>query len=129
MSFAIQGFLAGSGGAFASIFAKLAFSSDKDICPSGVASIYVCSLLRIVFILGMFASNSVMITFFTKSMHSSSSFHATVASTAFNFSISAIVSSFLFGELLPLQWWMGFCFITCGLSILCSNPFHVKKDE
>jgi uncharacterized membrane protein len=101
----------------------------------------VSSILRLLSFGAMLLSNSFMMTLFTKSMHNSTSFRATVATTSFNFSFSvfeicrisislkiesffclqALLSFSIFGEDLPYQWWIGFTLIICGLSLLSTH--------
>ena len=99
-------FSAGCAAAFASIFAKLAFSNfiseyvNNEMVIMCLVSLIVqknladgCNFQMVYFFRAisfgaMFVSNSVMLTFFTKAMHSSTSFRATVATTSFNFSVS-----------------------------------------
>ena len=55
--------------------------------------------------LGMLVvSNIIMTTSFTRGMHLTSSFIATVATTSFNYWFTAILSMVVFGETLPLLW-------------------------
>ena len=73
-----------------------------DLCHQfGVQFIY---LLRAASLGLLVVSNIVMTTTFTRAMHLTSSFKATVATTSFNYSFTAILSMVVFGETLPPLW-------------------------
>lgn len=74
-----------------------------DLCHNfGAPLIYI---LRAASLGMLIVSNIVMTTSFTRAMHLTSSLTATVATTSFNFSSTAILSMLVFGETLPLMWY------------------------
>jgi spore maturation protein SpmB len=73
-----------------------------DLCHNiGAQIIY---LLRAASLGMLVVSNIVMTTSFTRAMHLTSSLTATVATTSFNFTFTAIMSMLVFGETLPPLW-------------------------
>jgi drug/metabolite transporter (DMT)-like permease len=76
-------------------------------------------------------SNVLMWNLFVKSMHASSSIVGTVASSASNFFLSALVGFILFGEYLPLTWWAGATCILLGLYLISRGeaPKEQKKED
>eukprot|EP00802_Teleaulax_amphioxeia_P025267 Tamp_26099.p1 GENE.Tamp_26099~~Tamp_26099.p1 ORF type:complete len:196 (+),score=28.02 Tamp_26099:60-590(+) len=117
----------------ASVFGKLALDSNFLSVPEqtcqrrGVADLchnfgpQLILVLRAASLGLLVVSNIVMTTSFARAMHLSSSFMATVATTSFNFTFTAILSMLVFGETLPPLWWGGFTCILLGLVLLASG--------
>eukprot|EP00105_Crassostrea_gigas_P034640 XP_019918788.1 PREDICTED: transmembrane protein 42-like isoform X1 [Crassostrea gigas] len=123
-----QGLLLAAGAgimaALGSVSAKLAtndhfilescqFTIKADLC------VQISIMVRVVFFAMIFICNGMMWTLFTKSLQfCSSTAEATVANTANNFLVSALVGVVLFNESLSLRWWMGASLIVLGLLLI-----------
>ncbi|XP_008069565.1 transmembrane protein 42 [Carlito syrichta] len=98
---------AGAFGALAAASAKLAFSSEVN------------TGLRILGIIVMFSTNSLMWTFFSRGL--SFSMSSAIASVTMTFSSilsSAFLGFVLYGECQEVLWWGGVFLILCGLSLI-----------
>lgn len=135
---------AGICAALASIFAKLAVASNAvtDLCTKSLHSVLnwttspddsdgphenssvmdLCSsatlIIRLLCFGLMFASNAVMWTLFVRSLQSTSSVIATITNTASNIFFTAVSGYVIFGEELPVTWWIGAALIVAGLVLM-----------
>ncbi|XP_052815266.1 transmembrane protein 42-like [Mya arenaria] len=119
---------AGTMAALASVSAKLAMTEETvhHICQEVLSSFSqsaVCDtlsyLLRVSCFAGIFLFNSLMWTFYTKSLqYCSSTIEATITNTGANFLVTAFLGLTLFGEQLSYFWWLGSCLILAGLILI-----------
>ncbi|OQR91071.1 hypothetical protein THRCLA_09114 [Thraustotheca clavata] len=79
---------------------------------------YVLAGVRIGFFVAMLLSNALMLNFFVQGLHETDSLTATITSSAANFVVTAILGLLVFGEHLPLQWWLGATVILVGMGCL-----------
>ncbi|KAJ0393370.1 hypothetical protein P43SY_008585 [Pythium insidiosum] len=86
----------------------------------------VLGLARLVSLALMLATNAAMLGFFVKGLHETDSLTATVTSAAVNFMLSAAGGHALFGEHLPVQWFVGATIILVGMGCLLYGD---TKDE
>ncbi|KAM6169163.1 transmembrane protein 42 [Rhynchocyon petersi] len=98
---------AGAFGALAASSAKLAFGSEVSMG------------LRVLGIIGMAFTNSLMWTFFSRGLSfSMSSAIASVTVTFSNILSSAFLGYVLYGECQEVLWWGGVFLILCGLTLI-----------
>ena len=123
--------VAGFFGAFASVFGKLAFSSDslavkyiEDKCQQllidvDATSLSKCSIVvytfRAIMFCVMMGVNAVMLSSAVRALHADGSLKSTVMTTSVNFVATAIFAYLLFGEDLSMTWWVGAAFIFFGV--------------
>ena len=123
--------VAGVFGAFASVFGKLAFSSDslavkyvENKCQQFLTGIDAtsqsqCSIVVYIFRAIMFCVmmgvNAVMLSSAVRALHADGSLKSTVMTTSVNFVATAIFAYLLFGEDLSTTWWVGAVFIFFGV--------------
>ena len=92
---------------------------------AGLAVRAVCFGLMIVL-------NGAGVNLFVRNMHRAGTLVATVTQSAVNFTCSAIYGMVLFGEPLPLQWWLGMSCMACGIALLSTaggGASAVKKEQ
>eukprot|EP00699_Malawimonas_sp_californiana_P001243 EC715189.1.p1 GENE.EC715189.1~~EC715189.1.p1 ORF type:complete len:134 (+),score=4.68 EC715189.1:2-403(+) len=108
---------AGFWAATAAVFGK--FGAGDVIKAEG----YMQIVLRVGCIGGLLICNAVMVNFFTKALRMSAPAAATALSAASNFFVTAVYGMAIFGEHLPLQWWLGALLIAGGVACLAmDNP-------
>jgi len=136
---AVDSFMAGLFGALASVFGKLAFSSDSilvtfledkclqvDLSSVGgegacTYAVYLCRVLMFV-IMGWV--NAMMFHFAFKAMNTEGSLSGTVTTTSCNFVFTALLGYFLFGEELSLMWFVGAACIAIGVCLVTMGKDH-----
>mmetsp|Transcript_38568 Transcript_38568/g.52275 ORF Transcript_38568/g.52275 Transcript_38568/m.52275 type:complete len:139 (-) Transcript_38568:276-692(-) len=112
--------------AIASTCGKLAFDEEAElmkwietilhsILDYGV---YVMLALRLLLFLAMLGCNTIMLSFFLRSLHTCGSLVATVVNFAANFIMSGICGFFIFGERHGKLWWGGSALILFGVALL-----------
>ncbi|XP_076253458.1 transmembrane protein 42 isoform X1 [Rhynchophorus ferrugineus] len=110
--------LSGCFGAVGGAFGKLCSSSNVQ------ASL----IINLLCILAMISCNTCCMTFFVKALHqSNSSLVATIISSSFNYSFSAVLGFLIFDEMTSLYWWSGFLFILIGLVLIVSEDNNKSK--
>ena len=122
--------IAGIFGAFASVFGKLAFSSDSiavkyistkchmqfETTTSGeVYCSYIIYAFRALMFFIMMTVNGIMLSSMVRALHSDVSLKSTVMTTSVNFLATAIFAYLLFNEHLSITWWIGAFFIFLGV--------------
>lgn len=87
-------------------------------------------IVRLISFILNITTNSLMWYFFSKSLkYSRSSSQATVINTATNFILSALFGYFVFGEQLPMKWWMGSSLIIAGSWMVHLSSIQEKSAE
>ena len=129
----VDSFMAGLFGALASVFGKLAFSSNsilvtflEDKCPQvdlysvggELACTYVVYLCRVLMFVIMGWVNAMMFHFAFKAMNTEGSLSGTVTTTSCNFVFTALLGYFLFREELSLMWFVGAACIAIGVCLV-----------
>lgn len=136
-------------GGFATIFGKLAFSSDSlpineisKLCKSHQASLIAFSsssstssstapvsmncetgILLIRLIAGgfMLASNAFVVGYFLRAVENNNTVVVIVISSAMNFLTSGIFGQLLFGEIVSQKWYFGSLLIILGMFLVASS--------
>ncbi|XP_041375934.1 transmembrane protein 42-like [Gigantopelta aegis] len=141
--------LAGCMAALASISAKIATSYEDTSsicyrCQRFLQSLLLWSIfeegspfmstvitaVRVCGVCSMFLCNGLMLTLFSKSLQlCPSSVEATVTNTAANFIVTAVASLALFGDRLPLLWWLGASLILTGLVFIHRGGNRAQAEQ
>ena len=126
----IYSIVAGVFGAFASVFGKLAFSSDSiavkyvskkcqtqlfEMAEGGQYCSYIIYSFRALMFFIMMSVNGIMFSSMVRALHSDGSLKSTVMTTSVNFIATAIFAYLLFDEKLSIMWWAGAFFIFLGV--------------
>ena len=124
-------FIAGFIAAVGSVVGKLSSDPDtwfsrlmEDVCQSqawvrdGVGCTSWLAGARAACFVLMIALNGVGVNLFVRAMHETSTLVATVTQSSVNFTCSALFGLLLFGEPLPLQWWIGMSCMAAGVALL-----------
>jgi drug/metabolite transporter (DMT)-like permease len=100
---------------------------------SSINNSFSCSVIqgsfRVLCLVLMLVCNGLMMTLFVKGLHETDSLTATVTSAAVNFILSATAGHVLFGEMLPIQWWLGAFVILVGMGCLLYGDSTGEKDK
>jgi len=62
--------------------------------------------------------NGAMLAFYSASLRHTTSLRATACSVAINIMFSGLLGRFIFGEALPLQWWLGLASLFLGILLV-----------
>jgi multidrug transporter EmrE-like cation transporter len=116
---------AGACAALASVCGKLALDDNVRL---GGAQLTLAAR-GVAFVL-LVLLNAKMWTLFTQSLNAfPSSVHPTAINTAANFVLSAVIGHLLFGEPLPLKWWLGTALLTLGVVLLHLGEVRREKAK
>lgn len=128
-------------GGMATIFGKLAFSSDNlplteisKMCNQGynLNTSLNCEtgiiLIRVLAGAFMLAANAMVVGFFLRAIESNNTVVVIVISSATNFLTSGIFGQLLFGEVVGKTWYIGSLLIILGMFLVSSSQGEPEKD-
>ena len=137
----LHSIIAGVFGAFASVFGKLAFSSDSiavkyisQTCHANlkISSELYCSYIiygfRALMFFIMMTVNGIMLSSMVRALHSDGSLKSTVITTSVNFVATAIFAYLLFSEDLSMTWWVGAFFIFLGVYFVQKGKVVIDEN-
>ncbi|KAJ1674658.1 hypothetical protein EV182_002828 [Spiromyces aspiralis] len=120
--------IGGTFAALASLCAKIMVDTKMDTAAQlvrdlfgDVDSYYLNLGSRAVMLSLVAVCNGLMWLFFTKALRfSSSSTRVTLIQIITNFIVTAILGSYVFGDVLSVQWWFGASLIAVGFTVISS---------
>ena len=144
--------LAGGAAAMASVFGKLAMNasyitefflasagpksgiieneSSSTHAPDAATLLMIVKVMQAVCFGMIILCNMAMWSLFVRALDRlPSSLIATAVNTASNFFLSALFGFLLFGEGLPLMWWMGASLILLGLLFMNQSKQQLDEEE